>query len=310
MSAIIQVPEVDASSAHKAPLNVWQTELLFAIPVVGLVLYLFYIWYAVSDRYFMFLYFHNMGPGFDTSPFGPVTASRYWMAGLVAAGAVTVPYVLLNVALGRLVKTFRPPVWWRVWLLCAVPLTIAIPTLVMTVNDPVLPLANALQVIVAALAGLALALAPGKIAAEQPTALTWLAVDGFGLAILLLFLPHIDQVLSGLAPRSAALMVVMAIVSLVIILVMTLYYWWRHTQAPIGRTWLVAGSIIAYLLLPLAHHLFAGGDAGSGRFAYITDSANFFAGNALMQIGVWGVLVVLALSLTRLRRRVVHPTEA
>jgi hypothetical protein len=174
----------------------------------------------------------------------------------------------------------------------------------------VLPLANALQVTVVTLIGLALALSPGRIAAKKPVALTWLTVDGLALTMLLLSLPHIDQMLGGSPARSTALIVIMAVVSLVIIFVMTLFYWWRHIQPPDGRTWLVAGLIMAYLLLPLAHYLSAAGDTDSGRFAYITDSANFFAGNALIQIGVWGILVVLALSLTRLRRRLVHRPEA
>ena len=48
----------------------WKMELLFAVPIVGLVLWLFCTWFGVLDRYQIFLYFHDMGPGFDTSPFG------------------------------------------------------------------------------------------------------------------------------------------------------------------------------------------------------------------------------------------------
>ena len=63
----------------------WGTALLCAVPVSLLVLSLFYYWFAVADRFFIFLYYHDMGSVVpDTSPFSPVTSSRYWMAGLVA----------------------------------------------------------------------------------------------------------------------------------------------------------------------------------------------------------------------------------
>lgn len=295
--------EVTGNDRKAGTFAAWRTELFFTIPIVGLVFCLFYTWYAVLDRYFIFLYFHDMGPRFDTSPFGAITASRYWMAGLVAAGAVMIPYVALNCVLGRLFRSFSAPVWWRLWLLCAVPLLIAIPLLVMTVNDPVLPLANAVQVIAATLIGLALALAPGKVAAEKPFTLTWLAVDGTALAFLLLFLTYIERISTRPAPGSIASFIALAVIGLGMLVVMTAFYGWRRIQAPDGVTWFVSGLIIAYLFLPLCHYLFAGGGEGSSHFAYITDSANFFADNALIQIAAWGIVLVLALGMTWLRQR-------
>ena len=140
------VLRLKADSTDLTGFKAWQVELLFAAPIVAFVIYLFYTWFAVLDRYLIFLYFHDMGPGFDTTPFGRVTASRYWMSGLVASGAVMIPYLGINLVLGRAVRTFRAPEWRRLWLLCAVPLSIAIPAIVMTANDPVLPPIHAAQV--------------------------------------------------------------------------------------------------------------------------------------------------------------------
>lgn len=290
-------------------LRAWQTELLFAIPAVALVFHLFYRWFAVLDRYFIFLYFHDMGPGFDTTPFGPVTSSRYWMAGLVAAGTVMVPYVTINLVLGRLFKSFRAPVWWRLWLLCAIPLLIAIPALVMTVNDPGLPLSNAVQVTLATLVGLALALLPGRMAAEKPRTLVWLMVDGLAPAILLLSLIRIDSVSDWLARERVSLvvyMIILCLIGLALLVVTTAFCWWLRIHPPDAATWLAAGFSIAYLLLPLCHYLFAGGSNGAIHFAYITDSANFFVHNGLAQIGIWGAVGLFALGLTRLRKWLVR----
>ncbi len=170
---------------HVTGLKAWQVELIFAAPIVAFVIFLFYTWFAVLDRYFIFLYYHNMGPGFETTPFGWITASRYWMSGLVAGGAVMVPYMAINLVLGRVVKTFRAPEWWRLWILVTIPLLFAIPAIMMTVNDPVLPLANAAQVTAVTLAGLALAVMLGQVAAERPVAYGLLLIDGFALACLL-----------------------------------------------------------------------------------------------------------------------------
>ncbi|MCZ7542668.1 MAG: hypothetical protein M5R40_03610 [Anaerolineae bacterium] len=40
----------------------WRGALLHALPVTAFVLYLFYYWFAVGDRYIVFLYNHEMGP--------------------------------------------------------------------------------------------------------------------------------------------------------------------------------------------------------------------------------------------------------
>ncbi|MCL4251235.1 MAG: hypothetical protein KJ065_24005 [Anaerolineae bacterium] len=285
-----------------------QTALMFAVPVVALVLYLFYFWFAVLDRYFIFLYFHDMGAGFDTTPFGAITASRYWMSGLVAAGAVTVPYVLSHFVLGRIMRTFRAPDWRQVWLLCAVPLAMAIPALVMTVNDPVMPIANAMQITAVTLIGLALALMPGKIAAERPLDLIWLALDSIAPAFLLLILVSAEDLArwqSSGGARYINMFVIVTIGGVFGLLVMTALRWWRRTKPPSAWAWLAAGLILAYLLLPLIHHVFSTTESYNltdpGYFVYISDADNFFARDGLLQIGVWVGVVLALLGLTRVR---------
>jgi protein-S-isoprenylcysteine O-methyltransferase Ste14 len=151
-----------------ADLRAARKELHFAAPIVLFVTALFFAWFAVLDRYFIFLYYHEMGSDFDTTPFGWVTASRYWMSGLVAAGAVMLLYTAVVFGAGRVLKTYRAPVWPRLWIFCAVPLAMLIPAIVMTVNDPVMPPAIAVQITAVTLVGLALALMPGTVAARRP----------------------------------------------------------------------------------------------------------------------------------------------
>ena len=62
--------------------------LLDAALITLFVLALFFHWFGLANRYVLFLYGHS-APGIPlTQPFDAMTASRYWMSGLVAAGAV------------------------------------------------------------------------------------------------------------------------------------------------------------------------------------------------------------------------------
>ena len=79
------------------PARSWRRALLHALPLTLLVLGLFFYWFAVADRCAIFLYGH-----LNATPFDRSTSSRYWMSGLVAAGAVLVVYTLTNWLMGRL----------------------------------------------------------------------------------------------------------------------------------------------------------------------------------------------------------------
>jgi hypothetical protein len=300
---------VETNARYVTGFKAWQSALPFAMPMVALIIFLFYTWFAVLDRYFIFLYFHDMGPGFDTTPFGWVTASRYWMSGLVAAGAVMVLYMAIHFVLGRVAKTFRAPEWWRVWILCALPLSIAIPAIVMTVNDPVLPLANAVQVTGVMLLGLALAVVLGQVAAKRPLAYSLLMLDGFALACLLLALPSFEDYPRWLARGSTTFIYMhLAVVTAAIMLLLLMtgvHYAWQRAEIPDPILWFIAGLDVSYLFLPLCHHLFWCKDDGSWAdpdyFAYISDADNYFARSPLVQIGVWIAVALVVLGLTRLR---------
>ncbi len=294
-----------ASLTAWSHLKEWRTELLFAAPIVIFASYLFYTWYGVLDRYQIFLYYHGMGAGFDTTPFGHTTAGRYWVASLVCAGAVMLPYLAINFALGRAVKSYRPPVGWRLWTLCAVPLAIIVPIIVMTVNAPVLPFGHALRVIVALLAGLALAIAPGSYVARHPMRYPLLMIDGFTLAGLLGALTLVER-LAGWAERGSGAYVVafLVLVALAIgvLLVMTLVYWrWRRAEIPGVGTLLLAAFDVIYLFMPLVHYLLMSNSNG-GPTRYISDANNFFATNILIQLGAWIAVALLVAGMTRLRR--------
>ena len=147
----------------------WNAALWWAIPTALFVLGLFYYWFAIADRYAIFLYGHTAKGIPLTQPFDEMTSSRYWMCGLVASGLVMLIYTALHWALGRLAagrrREYLPPAWWQMWALCVLPLAIGIPFITMTFNTPTLPPSLAFLCLAATLAGLALALWPGTWAA-------------------------------------------------------------------------------------------------------------------------------------------------
>jgi hypothetical protein len=282
----------------------WLVSLPFALGVVVLIVALYAYWFAIGDRYRVFLYDHDMGPNVpDTSPFSAVTGSRYWMTGLVAAGAVMVLYLVTNWLIARLSSSYKAPAWWRVWSLAAHPLLVAIPLITLTMNEPVLTVGYAAQSTIVCIIALALALSPGTMAAQRPADLAWLASDGFGLMLVLVTLPGIQFLVRWLerGQTGYVLMMVLGMIAGVIwLLFMTgLRVWRHHSNSTTGEV-LLAGFALSYLLLPFAHHL-----AFTDGYYYITDSDNFFARNVLLQIFVWLVAAVVAVTVTRFRRYLV-----
>jgi hypothetical protein len=236
----------------------------------------------------------------DTSPFSTVTSSRYWMAGLVAGGVILVFYVMGNWLVGRLITSYRAPAWWLVWILCAPPMLVGLPLITMTLNQPTLPLANALQVTLAALIALALALIPGEMAAQKPGELLWLALDGCGLMLILLALIGIEHLPRWLASGGTGwilYMIVVLLIALLWLLLLTGVLYLLRIPVPSAAKFLLAGFCTAYLLMPLVHHV-----VGTDGYFYITDSANFFADSLIVQGIVWLAVGMLAWALTHLRQ--------
>ena len=284
----------------------WRPAVIAAAPTSLFILGLFYHWFAVADRYAIFLYGHS-APGIPLAqPFDAMTRSRYWMAGLVAAGAVTVIYTVINWILGRIAdrrgQNDHPPAWWWVWILCALPLIVGIPAITMTRNTPTLPFGLAAACVTATLAGLALALLPGEWAARRPRDLTWLAGDGMGLIPILLLLRAVELPGSGVSV-SMPLAILFAggglLAGIAWLGVMTLLRAWRRRPTPPAGALFAAGLCLSYLLMPLIHHLFA----TPPGWRYISTASNFFAFNLILQIVVLAAAAGTAVVVTHLRAR-------
>lgn len=279
----------------------WKGALVHALAFSGSILALFYYWFAVADRYAIFLYNH-----LGATPFDEQTRSRYWMCGLVASGAVLTVYTFFNWFVGRTAvlrkRTYDPPAWWRIWLLCVAPLAVGIPLITMKVNQPTLPWPLALSCVIATLSGLALALLPGAWAARQPFRLALLAVTSLGLVPCFLLVRVVELPGFGLLSKPAAYAVAIGSATLGAIWLVGLAFlqarWWKY----LPQTWslYLGGLCWSYLLLPLAHYLFL----TPPEFRYISVAENFFARTLWAQMLSFLTALVLA---AVINHRYFHP---
>jgi hypothetical protein len=170
----------------------------------------------------------------------------------------------------------------------------------MAVNQPTLRVLDAAYTTVAVLIGLALALLPGAMAAKRPGELTWLALDGTALMLVLLSLVGLERLERWLASGRVWwvwMTVIVAMLGVLALIGVTLLRTWRRTPVPSAAAVFLAGLCVAYLLMPLMHHVM-----GTDGYYYISDSDNFFAGNVALRFAVWLIAAALAVGVTRLRK--------
>lgn len=288
----------------------WRRPLGEAALISLFILAIIYYWFGVANRYVIFLYGHAATNVPPAQPFDAHSASRHWLAGLVVAGMVLVLYTAAYWLAGRLAarrgKTLAPPAWWRVWALCAVPLALGIPAITMSVNSPTLPPGLAAATTVAALAGLAVALLPGRWAAERPADLLWVVADGVGLMPALLLLRVIELPGRGLSVSPTVVMLVAGgglAAGAAWLFGLSALRRRRGKSIPEAGALFLAGIGLSYLLLPLAHYLFA----TSPGLRYISTAGNFFAVNPWLQALAVAVAAVMAWGVTAARRRLARP---
>lgn len=287
----------------------WRQSLLQALFITSVVLGLFIYWFGIANRYVIFLYGHATVNVPQTQPFDEITTSRYWMAGLVGAGVVMVLYTTAYWVWGRVAawrnQVVVPAPWWQVWLGSALPLSIGIPGITITMNSPTLPPRLAAACVVATLLGLAIALAPGAWAATRPCDLLWLLAYGCGLLPALLLLHAIELPGRGLSLSPTTAWVIAlggSLAGLLWLVGMSLLRRWRHKAIPSAGALLMAGLGLTYVLLPLVHYRLA----TPPDYHYISAASNFFAFTWEVQAVVLLVAISLALGVTAGRRRLIR----
>jgi len=284
----------------------WRATVAHAGGAAAVMLGMVYYWFAVADRYAVFLYGHVDRPGdLPAAPFGPITRSRYWMSGFVAAGVIMVLYAaIVGLAahwMARRGRPFTPPKAAKVWVCAAPILVVGVPAITMTQNRPTLPAHLAAAVTGTAVLGLVLALWPAGWAARRPTDLAWLALDGLGLVPPLLLWRAIELPARGIlsAPITWAVVVGSIAGGAVWLGLMTAARARSRRATPAASEVFGAGVTWVVLGVPLAHHLLFTPPA----YRYITSAPNVFGFTWQTWISALLVAAALAAGATWCRRR-------
>lgn len=282
-----------------ARLSRYLTYLGHAILVCSIILGLFYNWFAVANRSNIFLYNHLGAQPFDTR-----TVSRYWMAGLVADGVVLIGYTLVNWFWARIrgvvLQTYRPPCWWRLWLIVALPVGIGIGYIVTTQNMPVMPVGIALKIVVVTLVGLIPALIPAKFAAETPARVIWPTLAGAGLIPALLLLRVWERVPDGDISVTMASISGLGSTFVGAVWLFGVMGWLARRRIFVSA-WaiLLSGICWSYLVLPVAHYLLL----TPVQYRYISVSENFFAETLFWQFIAMATAAGLSFTAAHIKNR-------
>lgn len=260
------------------------------IPWVGLVisvmLGLFSYWFAIANRYTVFLYEH-LGAG----PFQEPNYSRHWMAGLVASGVLLCVYALGGGCSVRLAaafhKTYHLPSWHHVWLMSALPVAIGVWAITTRCNFPTLPWPLSARCIIAAWAGMALALWLADLIVHQTSEALWVIVHGAGVVPILLLLRAVELPSHGLAsPASAYRLGIAGLIVGVFWMAGVTRLRLARRKSPLPPLSIFcAGLGLSYVVLPLVHYLFL----TPPNIRYISTAGNFFAMSPVVQLLCWGI---------------------
>ena len=249
---------------------------IHAALVSVLVLALYSLWFVFLDRRFIFLYGH-----LHSTPFDFRTASRYWMTGLVASGAVLIACAVVNLVIKKICRNYQLPDWKVIWEYVCLILILPLLIILAFVGKPPIPALLFLWILVVLFAGLRLALYASNFIVTNFSQSVFAFFDGLALVPVLLFIPLGLEF--GLRKSLPAVLIIAPIVIAGIALfglwIMTLFYKRFKKPYPSQINIFLSGLVSSYLLLPLLHYL----GSRPGYIRYISDSANFFANKIWLQ---------------------------
>ncbi|MGM0620013.1 MAG: hypothetical protein ACQETJ_03125 [Bacteroidota bacterium] len=271
---------------------------VYALPACLIMLSLFYYWFAVADRNEVFLYYHNMGPRVpDTSPFSFVTASRYWMSGLVASGFVLLIYFPINFILFRAKKDYAPPTLKNILLFSLPVLTAGTLIITMTMNQPVLPFLHALKVLLATLLGFVVVLKTVELAGENLLKLILLGADGFALGLIMITTSSLISNINFLSSAQLYIFLILCALCFGILAYTSIFYVWKKFETSSLKIFLAAITI-AYPFGAVFHYL-----AGTDGHYYISNSDNFIMRNMWIQLLIWLSGFMIVSGIVKLRNK-------
>ncbi len=268
---------------------------LFSLIIALAVLILYAFWFYFLDRRLIFLYGHR-----HATPFDYDTVSRYWITGLVAGGVV----FFVTVIFGLVSKRLHPntvPGWKQVWKNTCLLLTAPVLAFLLFAGKPPIPLLLSLWISGILFASLGVALYAGSFVTQRFGQSVWVFFDGLALATVFQLFPlFIDY---GLRRGASAFSIIAP--AIIIVICVSWLYVMTYLYKRFGQSFntpadvFLSGMTTAYLLLPLLHYLIS----RPNHVRYISNSANFFAGELWIQALAYTVAGVMLWFTGKIRRQ-------
>ncbi|MFH1119126.1 MAG: hypothetical protein V1775_04835 [Bacteroidota bacterium] len=266
----------------------WILSALILLISMGVYIYLF----GFADRNIVFLYGH-MG----LTPFDSMTAGRYWMAGFVLSGFLTLLYLIVRLAI-RAVFRALDILWVAVVKYLWLPIFTGVVVIMMTSGTPRLPFSIAISSALALLTGIMTGFSVADdLISDFRSGLAYM-VTALGLVPFLLLFRVLELPEKGIVETNVSIMI--AILTLVAGFVWLLVSFRVFRQQRPDPVSVIKGALASgYVGLPVVHYLLA----TPPGIPYITSSDNFFADNMLLRVTNWLLLILIVLLADKLTKR-------
>jgi len=260
------------------------------ITVIALAAYMYLFVYA--DRKIVFLYEHL---GFK--PFDKITIGRYWMAGLVLSGFLSIMYLISQLLLKFVIKADLMSCR-RMVKYIAIPLMTGVVGIIMALGEPKLPFFVAVSSAFALIFGMAVVFCVADDFVKDARQTIIYLISGVGLVPFLILFRVLELPGKGMLTMDFSVWIVILSMIVGFIWLLISYRIFRQDRPKMINV-LKGILAIGYVGLPLLHYFIATPEG----IPYITSSDNFFADNILLRIVNWILLIVIVFLAEKLTGR-------
>ena len=251
-------------------------DIILSALVTVISLEVYYYLFGCADRKIVFLYGH-----LGLTPFDRMTTGRYWMAGFLLSGFLTILYLTVRLIL-RLIKQSGNISWKPIVLFSVIPLIIGIVIIVTTVGEPKLTFTIAISSALALIIGITIGfnVVDDLIKAYRSTFIYLLF--GLGLVPFLVLFRVLELPEKGILTMQTSVSVIVLTFIVGFFWLLIAYRIFKRHRPPVINV--IKGTlIIGYLGLPVMHFLIA----TPKGIPYITTSGNTFADNMMIRLTNW-----------------------
>jgi hypothetical protein len=260
------------------------------VTVISLSVYLYL--FAYADRTIVFLYEH-----LGLNPFDKMTTGRYWMAGLILSGFLSVFYLIYRL-IARWIFPSEDVSWLTVVRNSALPLIAGILFITMTFGEPVMPFSIAIGSALALIVGMAIGFSVVDDFLNDVRSTFVYLIGSLGMVPFLMLFRLLELPgKGGLSMITSVTIVWMTLIGGFV----WLFLFFRLTKHR-SMQWknVIKGTLaIAYIGLPMLHYFLA----TPKGIPYITTAENFFAKKMMVRIANWILLVGIVFMVDKLSQK-------